>query len=85
MFLYFRVLPAEGFRVKVIATLAWNRLGVCLATNLDALLRKEDDAFRDEGIIEGMQRAGTSGSGSQAKGAGIVGKVDDCKMDGGGD
>jgi hypothetical protein len=46
----------------MIVTLAWNRLGVCLATNIDALLR-EDDAFRDEGIIEGMQRAGASGGG----------------------
>ena len=49
------MLPAEGFRVKVIVTLAWNCLGVCLVTNLDALLRKEDDAFRDEGIIEGCR------------------------------
>ena len=31
---------------------AWNSLGVRLATNLDALLQKEDDVFRDEGIID---------------------------------
>ena len=42
--------------------IAWKRLpptaariGVRLATNLNALLRKEDDVCREEGIIEGIE------------------------------
>ena len=42
--------------------IAWKRLpptaahiGVRLATNLNALLQKEDDACREEGIIEGIE------------------------------